>query len=272
MKHGAVAILDALGFKGIWKRERSESILAKLRRLRDVVVEDITRAQQTSPAMLGVEIITRQAAFLSDSLVIGVSVEAGGMGALGPIPPVVTGFPGLLRQDHSLRDLLLTLVRLLDMAATDSPHLAYRGTIACGEFEFDDVFVLGPAIDEAAELASQADGAFVWLTPSALEVQGPLEEFNPYIPYFESLAPKYAVPMKAGTSVNTRALNPLAEREPEAREAILEALLGTFVGANKEIQRKRQNTETFLRTFLQEPSARTIFRQLMRPPPSWKRP
>ena len=270
MKLGAVAIIDALGFKGIWKREKPELILNKLRRLRDIVVGDLSRAQKKAPAMLGVEQITRQAAFLSDSLVIGVSVEAGGTGLLGPVPPTTGGFPDLIRQDHSLRDLLFTLARLLDAAATEPPQLAYRGTIACGQFEFEDVFVLGPAIDEAAELASQADGAFVWFTPSAMHAHAQFEVLNPHISFFDILAPEYAVPMKNGKTVTARVLNPFADQKPEARVAMVDALMATFIGSGEDVLRKRQNTDAFLRASLQLPPAREVFEQLMRPPPKWE--
>ena len=53
MKLGAVAILDALGFKEIWKREDPDIVLAKLRNLRDTFVGDIARAQRAFPAMAG---------------------------------------------------------------------------------------------------------------------------------------------------------------------------------------------------------------------------
>jgi hypothetical protein len=198
MKLGAVAILDALGFKEIWKRENPDVVLGKLRSLRDSFVGDMARTQSAFPAMLGSEGMTRQAAFLSDSLIVGVSVASGGVGALGPIPTAVGGFPDLVRQDHALRDLLLSLSRLLDLAASAAPRLSYRGAIACGEFEFDDVFVLGEAVDEAASVASHADGAFVWLAPSASEVHEELANLNPFSMYFDALAPQYDVPLKTG--------------------------------------------------------------------------
>lgn len=263
MKLGAVAILDALGVKGIWKRESPEAILSKLRALRSVVVGDISKAQQAFPKMVGTESMTRHAAFLSDSLVIGVSVQPGGIGFLGPIPPVTGGFPDLVRQDHSLRDLLFTLTRLLNVAVAEPPRLAYRGTIACGAFEFDDVFVLGPAIDEAAELASRADGAFVWFAPSAMEVHRQFAQFHSYMPFFDTLAPPYAVPMKGGEIIATRSLNPFAEHEPESREVLLDALLSTFASTSDAVRRKRENTESFLREFLHFPSAQTVFKRLM---------
>jgi len=270
MKLGAVAILDALGFKGIWKREQPELVIGKLRRLRDRIVGDIARAQQTFPAMLSAEKVTRQAAFLSDSLVVAVSVEPGGIGALGPIPLAVGGFPDLVRQDHSLRDLLLTLAPLIDVAATAAPCFAYRGVIACGEFEFEDVFVLGEAIDEAAALASTADGAFVWLAPSANEVHGQFAELNPYSRPWDALAPVYDVPMKEGRLVRTRVLNPFADREPSTRGALVDALLATFGTDNEDVQRKRRNTEVFLRTFMAQRPAGELFKELLPRPPGWK--
>ncbi|MFY9557442.1 MAG: hypothetical protein WAV47_22245 [Blastocatellia bacterium] len=127
MKLGAVAILDALGVKGIWKREKPEAILGKLHALRSDVTGDLSKAQQAFPKMLGTEAITRQAAFLSDSLVVGVSIEPSRAEFLGNGPPVRDGFTDLVRQDHALRDLLFTLARLLNVAAADAAlHIVGR--------------------------------------------------------------------------------------------------------------------------------------------------
>jgi hypothetical protein len=263
VKLGAVAILDALGVKGIWKREKPEAILGKLHALRSVVTGDLSKAQQAFPKMLGAEAITRQAAFLSDSLVVGVSIEPGRAEFLGNGPPVRDGFTDLVRQEHALRDLLFTLARLLNVAAADAPRLAYRGTVACGEFEFDDVFVLGPAIDEAAECASVADGAFVWLAPSANWALKLFGSLHSYMPFFDALAPPYAVPMKGGGAVSTRALNPFAEHEPDARESLLSHFMGMFSSTSDDVKRKQANTEAFLRKFLKAPTTRAVFEQLM---------
>ncbi|MFY9557441.1 MAG: hypothetical protein WAV47_22240 [Blastocatellia bacterium] len=63
--------------------------------------------------------------------------------------------------------------------------------------------------------------------------------------------------------MSTRALNPFAEHEPDARESLLAAFMGTFSSTSDDVKRKQANTEAFLRKFLKAPSTRTVFKQLM---------
>ena len=50
---------------------------------------------------------------------------------------------------------------LLDM----QPPLASRGCATFGRFDMAGNFLIGPAVDEAAELHELADGAFLWIPP-----------------------------------------------------------------------------------------------------------
>ena len=55
------------------------------------------------------------------------------------------------------------------LALQEAPALAYRGCIAFGEFDMEEGFVIGGAVDEAAEHMEKAEGAFIWCAPSALD-------------------------------------------------------------------------------------------------------
>jgi hypothetical protein len=150
---------------------------------------------------------------------------------------------------------MLTLGTFLARTIATAPPLAYRGCVACGEFDIDDIFVLGPAIDEAAEMASQAEGAFVWLTPrtrdlfEALQIPG-TGEFAPHLPsyhaVFNSLAPFHNVPLKKGNHLLTRVINPLAAWRPEVRSDLTSRLMQTFDSRDIVVQEKASNTREFL--------------------------
>ncbi len=250
MKIGAVAILDALGFKGIWKRFESDVVFQKLRDLRDVVVGEVSNANRDVPRMLFVDPISRSAKFFSDTCVICVSIESATGVVLSPDDEV-----SMLTQHHALRDLTLTLANFLAHAIVTFPPFAYRGCIATGPFDIDDVFLLGPAIDEAAELASVADGAFVWFSP---RTQALYERFSSLIPskvdsnfpeyhtVQNALAPIYHVPLKGGHIAESRVVNPLAPHEPDTRDVLVERLLKTFDTSREDVRRKRSQTEAFL--------------------------
>lgn len=189
MKQGAIAVLDTLGFKGVWKRLEPGVVFGKLRHLRDTVVQDVVRANASFPTMMGADAITRHAKFFSDTAVVAASIEPGG----GPFPPFPETpgdmFFGGVRQDHALRDILIALAKFLHVAATQPPPFAYRGCISCGAFAIEDDFLLGPAVDEAAELADLPDGAFVIIAPHDASALTALQGGGPYIELFDALAP-----------------------------------------------------------------------------------
>jgi len=74
MKHGAVAIFDALGFKGIWSRVLDpDTVIAKLRAFQEVVDEELGDVHSRVAALgkeLGID-TEISVALLSDTVVIG---------------------------------------------------------------------------------------------------------------------------------------------------------------------------------------------------------
>lgn len=138
MKQGVVAVLDALGFKGIWRRHDPASVLARL------------KLAERGEGMFGHQGYDGEIQFLSDTVVMtcGIQAEHSGLDCLLYVSMRVAYFQSTM----------------LDFAG---PHLAYRGAITSGQFLADGNFVIGPAIDEAVEAEKLARGPFVWLTPSA---------------------------------------------------------------------------------------------------------
>lgn len=75
MKQGAVAIFDALGFKGIWNREDPDKVIAKLHAFERAVDEELRDLRGRTGALgpdLGIE-TSASVALLSDTVVIGCS-------------------------------------------------------------------------------------------------------------------------------------------------------------------------------------------------------
>jgi len=212
-------MMDALGFKGIWRRspgepDRAEAVLAKMKRLRAVTQNVRIEKGTDGPVAMRCECI-------SDTIVLGLWPNS---------PPATPQVPFIFASQF---------IRVLcQEALREPPVLAYRGAVAYGRFEMEDGFVIGPAVDEAAESMELADGAFIWFTPSALArvedgVSGGL------------FAHKYAVPFKGGATFETFVLVPWlpgsADRGAEAARALLE----TFDSRSLSVAIKRQNTKRF---------------------------
>jgi hypothetical protein len=90
--------------------------------------------------------------------------------------------------------------------------LNFRGAITWGEFVISDNLLVGPAIDEVAELHQRADAAIVELTTLAA---GHLLRFRSFEPVpielrADHLALEHDVPLKEGGSDRRWVVNPFA--------------------------------------------------------------
>jgi hypothetical protein len=104
--------------------------------------------------------------------------------------------------------------------------------------------VIGPAIDEAAEAEKLADGALIWLCPSALKI---VEGILPSNPLNNDLrvVRDYPVPLKTGRCYRTHVVNPLLEcPDPDT---LAQRMLDFFRLDRLDIAVKQQNTANFLR-------------------------
>jgi hypothetical protein len=237
MRLGIVAICDFLGFKGIWKQYPPKDVAQVLRAQRTVwSAVQLQAASRSAPHKL-------RGFMISDTLMLA----------------YVSDLP----LDESQRDpearvrageLVSTVVTLVQLAGTlalgETPELIFRGCIAAGPTYDDDGYLIGEAVDLAAEDSEEAEGAFIWLHETAER----LLESAQHQPEHLVLAPPYPVPTKSGT-VERRVVNPfgMCSKESEMVEQE-QKILGTFTdsrrwggaGPTPSVLAKQANTRKFL--------------------------
>lgn len=214
---GAVAVIDALGFRDIWRRHEPVAILGVLARLQEAAryVADLHSVFS--------EVLVHSAAF-SDTIILA----------------------ALPRQDSTsgdaVRALAHTVARLAVRATAREPRLLYRGCIAVGQLAFKGSSFVGPAIDEAAEWYERADAAVVWLTPSAVATQN---RHDPVLGLFE-----WEVPLKNAASLRTLVVNPLTLQvrvDPTRLKDLADRYLAAFGESSRvDVEVKRQQTSRLL--------------------------
>jgi hypothetical protein len=201
MKRGALAMFDALGFKGIWQRPAIKAnpdvVLRKLQALRrgahGVVDRYLPPESATTQAELereypwdrsrspdcpnGERVVSRMAIrFLSDTIVVGLTTmsEEEWCRNLQPSDDVL--------QSMTVAIACHVASELMHEAAISAPPLAYRGCVAYGDFEIDGPFIIGEAVDRAATAINLAQGAFVWMLPEAKDGRAHLRDRRHVLP------------------------------------------------------------------------------------------
>lgn len=234
-RFGAVAFLDALGFKGIWSRYAPGAVIDNLRSVTfgEPIYSD--RPLQLDGFSLSSHVIT-----LSDTIVVSAALtpdDPGGRDVRSDLECKVA----------ALASVCCKAGMLCSMVLSSSTPLVYRGAVSVGDFIHDDRFLIGPAIDEAAEHEKLADAGLVWLAPSAQQIAR--EAWGSAEGLFQDLelfvVPNVDVPMKDGTRELTCVVNPL--RFSLDHDEFLQRAEGTFTGGSEGVQRKRANTVVFLR-------------------------
>ncbi len=249
-------MFDALGFKGIWRRvDRPEAVVEKLREMQAGLDSYLCdnfggegRPALKDPANTFLSI---QSTFLSDTV------------ALAVVPKPRDELHEIVRNRNTDDDLAAAAVAYASTLSGyvcrqglfADPPWAYRGCIAFGEFYMEDRFLVGEAVDEAADNMDLADGAFVWLCLSARKVfeRSPRGFGGRCIP----LA-RHKVPLKGEAgSVDTFVASPFEWLSTVQRaQPVAEALLRTFEGKSADsIVRKARNTRTFVEHQLRELAA-----------------
>ena len=221
MKEGAVAMIDALGFRGIWGRCVPEEVIANMSSLKMQLESDL-REISAQPIM------QFDATFLSDTIVIGLSL------------------PDTLSNRDALSVTFVTdiLTRILAWSARSSTPLAYRGVVAYGEYEIQPHFIVGKAIDEAASYYELAQAAVVWLLPQTRDIVANQLRGLPSNTHLI----RFKVPLKAGEAFESYTVSPILQaRDPQDAEALTTAILNTFQPHSIDIAIKKQNTIKHLR-------------------------
>jgi hypothetical protein len=241
---GAFALLDTLGFKGIWKSRTRTQVLATMRRLRAIVdraQRDTERDYQQFLDDLAppTDWVMCEVMFVSDSLFVGTwhHIEANSRLWSEPDP-----------LDHraaiSLATYLCSHV-IREALADEVTPLKFRGVLTYGQFYMSpsDGFVVGPAVDEVATLERAAEGAFVWLTESAL---------SRYPSAKRCWGHAYAVPLKNAQTIDTFVIHPfgptpvLSKEPPDVNARLLAKLIEDApTGSSQDVHVKINNVRAF---------------------------
>jgi hypothetical protein len=159
MKEGALVLADCLGFKGIWNRVDPEKLID---RLKAIEAEAVSRVMpKYSSSMLSFGAIRFHLRLLSDTVVLSIQYDAAAY-AKGEEP------------DERQKNLLVSVACesaavLANMFIDNDIPLALRGCVSFGPHICEGNFLVGPAIDQAAEYMNEPEGAFIWALPSVAE-------------------------------------------------------------------------------------------------------
>lgn len=250
MKRGVITYIDFLGTKGIWEKHDAKQVLEKLRHLRDNVLkqhlangasylEDVSNKGGPS--------IQSEAIFVSDTIAIAFWYDS---------PDEQDLTPGALI--YVVGKVLAEFIR--EAASTDMlPSRIFRGCITVGEFEFDESFLIGPAVDEAGACHEQADGALVYIVPSAAKYLNEAISYLRHLVRTGELTREEAInsveallfipheiPLKKIGKLLLPVLNPLVGEPAADHPKIIESILSAFDDSDERIIEKKKNTEKFL--------------------------
>jgi hypothetical protein len=236
MQKGAVALIDALGFRGIWSRHTPDAVLNEMKSVKNWFETRIKDQFATQPDF------HCDVAFLSDTIAVSMA------------------FDGEIKQGQHREALCVLYLGdviswVLDRVLRSEIPFAYRGAIAIGEYEVSPHFLIGQAIDEAAAAHELAQGAIIWLTPAARDRVADWLRVQP-----GTHMVKFDVPLKGGDTLNTYTLSSLEQaKSVNDAELLTHNLLTTFSSQSIDVAVKRQNTIRHMRACYQsrgfEPSS-----------------
>lgn len=222
MNTGAVALIDALGFRGIWGRHKPDDVLAALRSMKDWMESRVQNQFSSQPSM------HCDVAFLSDTIALSMSLDE------------------QVENREAMSAIYLgdVISWALARSLRSSVPLAYRGAITVGRYEVSPHFLIGDAIDEAASTYELAQGAFIWLTPKARSHVARWLKDQPHNTHLVT----FDVPIKGSETFNTYTVSPLEQARDEAdANELTKNLLATFSSSTVDVAIKRQNTERYMR-------------------------
>lgn len=223
--------MDVLGFKDARREKGNEAILRALDVTRECIEEN---QQQHNQECHGVQAASYY--FMSDTIKVAV------------VPERDSADSWIM-----IRDVARILSRLCYRAVEGDPPLKFRGAISYGEILTDTNYAIGHAVEEAAALFESAEGAFVFLTPSALdEVESRLNGFETEGQdrmSVDQLLPMWPIPMKGGGAFHTRVVSPfdpILQLGDAEIKSYCERLLGSFRVRDISVRMKGTATAAFL--------------------------
>lgn len=276
MREGAFALIDCLGFKGIWKRPDSTFLLDKLLNIVQQIEPEIIKG---IPYNLLQRKFVIKASLLSDSVAISLRYRDEAEG--NETRKNKKGKKKERREKSYLVWLICaSTIKILDLYLEGAPSLVLRGCITYGEYEHKDEykgsFIVGPAVDTAAENMEVSQGAFVWLHPEAADLYRyavRVQKRTIRLLYFNKRHPDrserehlellegskkslaeplvvdpYDMPLRGGERLRCSVLNPLAFHDtPRKRQSVFNAYEKALSGHRLDVLLKQQNTLEFLR-------------------------
>jgi len=256
MKVGAIALIDYLGFKGIWNEVPPNELIKSLRNL-ELFLKDPSSStirgfhfsREVYPHNSKINI-----RFLSDCLCITATSRL-----------KIAETPLACKLDA----LVAVIVAVSQASALSSQlpkPLSFRGCISSGELHVSGNFIIGPAVDEAASMMDKANGAFCWLTPKSKEFldfceQSPdellkenfsginnpfrIDMMNQVSDYF--LLRNYPVPLKNSAVVVSHVVSPLSmDGWGFGAELVRNKILESFQSDSPKVKTKLNYTRNFL--------------------------
>jgi hypothetical protein len=231
MKHGVVALLDAVGVKGIWARSNAEEVVHDWEHVADFFRTSIEVAIKDSANVIQPSAISYPQ--FSDTMVFTLETD-----------------------DPASSLPLMAEILLTPLLGALLLGIFLRGAISVGEFLRSETMIIGPAIDEAAEWYNLAEWMGVSFTPSASFSIGRLMEQNIAMKHkvdWSRWFVKYDIPMKPGIDGKSGWALPWPRRAFEiqlSRERTLSprgALLHAFTrnAISPEVYPKYRNTLSF---------------------------
>lgn len=232
MKKGVFALLDCLGFKGIWRRE-PEALLEKLQLLSKTAEaaaqKRIKPFEQPEFRHYKPNVDVK---LLSDTIAISIT-------------------DGPSHYDE-VSAMMFVVGDLMDLYIENSPHLMLRGCITYDDHVTHENFLVGPAVDATAEYMNSAQGAFVWFLPPAADMVRKI--ICPYTAkkndllakLHNSLFPRFKIPIKNSHYIDTYAVNPFFDKTDDEAVRIFELYESALAGNTMDIWMKRQHTLEFL--------------------------
>jgi len=261
MQEGAFAVIDCLGFKGIWQRFKGKEniILDRLCEISETVKNELDSEKYSGnlfgeyKSFIKQKDVDFQARFFSDTVFISLVYK----NELKEIDENKLA----IKKGQLINAISNIAVKILELFIKSEPYLTMRGCISYGEIVYQRDFYAGPAIDIAAEYMDIADGAFVWLHKSAeLYYEAYRAEnvrqngHNIGVFKLDNLSPflgcksvNYSMPIKNRNNLQCYVLNPLANFENEEwRQEIISIYKRSMESNNIDVSLKQQNTLAFL--------------------------
>lgn len=231
MKEGAFALIDCLGWKGIWQQTTELALIDKISKISHKVGSVIEEINSRHLNMSSGP-IRAQIRLISDTVAVSIQHETDSSGV------------DSLDKAYLVRTAALSVIEIQRLFLVQEPSIALRGCISYGEHLVIDNFIVGPAVDQAADYYETAEGALVWLLPSA-GVHTNCADL--LLHDIGSLYLQHKMPLKSGGRLETLVVNPLYMDSTGLRQSAINCFLEALRRVDRlDVWLKGQNTLEFL--------------------------